>query len=100
MKVKANRLGAVGPSARLTRAPTQRNLWPEDLVFTWEGLDGAAEFSTRLEGFRLSPTPDLIVPLSGYTEDERELWSEWSTSRSLSVPLHPDAGDVKADAAQ
>ncbi len=89
-----NRLGAAGPSARLTRAPALRNLWPEDLVFTWEALDGAAEFSTRLEGFRLSTTPDLIVPLSGYTEDERELWSEWSTSRSLSVPLHPDAGGV------
>ena len=52
---------------------------------------GATEFSTRLEGFRLSDVPDRIVPLSGYDEDERELWSEWSGELGRALALPPTA---------
>ena len=54
-------------------------------------LGGAAEFSTRLEGWRLSSGPDRIVPLSGYGPDEWPAWSAWSRERAASFPLPPDA---------
>jgi hypothetical protein len=87
----AEAIGPAGPSVRFVRAPSDRNLWLGDLVFAWEALGGAAEFSTRLEGFRLSEVPDRIAPLSGYDEDERELWSEWTGDRGRAVALPPMA---------
>ncbi len=86
----AARLGSPGPEVRIVRGPEDRDTWPGDLVFGWEG-DSALEFSARLEGWRLSEEPDLIVPLSGYTEDERELWGPWSPQRGVSFALPPDA---------
>jgi hypothetical protein len=86
----ATRLGPPGARARITRAPSDRNVWPGDLVFAWEG-ENAADFSTRLEGWRLSSEPDRIVRLSGYTEDERPTWSPWSPARAASFALPRDA---------
>ncbi|MFN0071883.1 MAG: N-acetylmuramoyl-L-alanine amidase [Chloroflexota bacterium] len=83
----AGQLGAAGPTTRIIHAPTDRNSWPTDLVFAWEGGEGAAEYSTRLEGFARPSVPDLITPLSGYTEDQRELWSPWSAEPRFSVAL-------------
>lgn len=87
----ATRIGPPGPGARLRSGPDDRNLWPTDLGFTWEGTDGATEFSTRLEGWRLSSEPDRIVPLSGYAAEERPVWNQWSSARSASFALPPDA---------
>jgi hypothetical protein len=86
----ATRLGPPGPRARISRAPADRNAWPGDLVFAWEG-EGVVAFSTRLEGWRLSSEPDRIVRLSGYTDDERPIWSPWSPARAASFALPPDA---------
>lgn len=83
----AARLGAVGPSARIVDAPARRDLWPTDARASWASLGGATEFSTRLEGFALPDVPDIITPLSGYTPDERELWSDWSRGTETSLPL-------------
>lgn len=87
----AARLGPVGARAQITRALADRSPWPADLVFGWEGQDGAVEFSTRLEGWRLASEPDRIIPLSGYDPDEREIWSAWSRERAASFPLPSDA---------
>jgi hypothetical protein len=88
----AETLGPAGPAARFSHAPRDRNAWPDDVVFSWEGQAGATEFSTRLEGFRLSDLPDRIVPISGYTDDEREQWSPWSRSREVSAGIEPMTG--------
>ncbi|MBA2449138.1 MAG: hypothetical protein H0V51_14055, partial [Chloroflexi bacterium] len=87
----AARLGPPGPRARITRGPEERDLWPTDLVFAWDAEGGAAEFSTRLEGWRLSDEPDRIVRLSGYTTDERPTWSLWSRERAAGFALPPEA---------
>ena len=87
----AARLSPAGPRVRIVEAPEDRIVWPTDLVFTWQGFDGATEFSTRLEGWRLSSEPDRIVPLSGYGDDEQQAWNPWSAGRSRSFALPPDA---------
>jgi len=87
----ADRLGAPGPGVRIARAPAARTIWPTDLVFGWEGIGGAAEFSTRLEGWRLSTEVDRIVPLSGYETDERAVWSAWSPATEAAFALPPEA---------
>ena len=87
----AARIGPAGPRAQITQAPEDRDIWPTDLVFSWEGSEAAAQFSTRLEGWRLSTEPDRIVPLSGYGPEERPRWSPWSLERAASFALPPDA---------
>lgn len=87
----AERVGPAGPRARITHAPIDRDVWPGDLVFGWEGADGAAEFSARLEGWRLASEPDRIVPLNGYGPDERPVWGAWSSARTASLALPADA---------
>jgi hypothetical protein len=84
-------LGDPGPSSQLTRSPADRNLWPTDLTFAWESGNSGTEFSTRLEGFKQISVPDLIQPLSGYTEDQKEIWGDWSTARQASFALPLDA---------
>jgi hypothetical protein len=86
----AARLGPPGPRARIVEGPEDRDVWPTDLIFGWDGSAGAAEFSTRLEGWRRDG-PDRIVPLSGYGPDERPIWGPWTPRRAASFPLPPDA---------
>jgi hypothetical protein len=87
-------LGARGPSVRITRGPAERNLWPGDLGFTWEGDPTAAEVSARLAAWRRIPGSDKIEPLSGYVDDEQPAWGSWTRDRGLSVPLSPDARGI------
>ena len=47
--------GARGPSVRITRGPSERNLWPTDLGFAWEGDPSVAEVSARLAAWRRIP---------------------------------------------
>lgn len=87
----AERIGPPGPRAQIVRAPADRSAWPSDVVFNWQSGEDEAEFSTRLEGFRLSDQPDRIVPLSGYTADEQPAWSPWSEEPAAAFALPPDA---------
>jgi hypothetical protein len=87
-------LGERGPAVRITRGPAERNAWPGDLVFGWEGDPSAVETSARLAGWRRLPGSDAIEPLSGYLDDERPAWGPWSRDRALSVPLPPDARGI------
>jgi hypothetical protein len=87
-------LGVRGPSVRITRGPAERNAWPGDLTFTWEGDPSAHEMSARLAAWRRIPGSDTIEPLSGYTDDERPTWGPWTRDRGLSVPLPPDARGI------
>ncbi|MCC6179310.1 MAG: N-acetylmuramoyl-L-alanine amidase [Chloroflexi bacterium] len=87
----AQRTGPAGPRVHIEQAPPGRNPWPSDLLFGWTGVDGGAEFSTRLEGWRLSSEPDRIVALSGYAPGERPVWSPWTAYRGQSFALPPDA---------
>jgi hypothetical protein len=87
-------LGARGPAVRITHGPAERNLWPTDLVFGWEGDPTVAEVSVRLAAFRRIPGKDTIEPLSGYAADERPAWGPWTRDLALSVPLAPDAKGI------
>ena len=87
-------LGARGPSVRITRGPSERNLWPTDLGFVWEGDPTVSEVSARLAAWRRIPGSDRIEPLSGYVDDERPAWGPWTHERGLSVPLPPDARGI------
>jgi N-acetylmuramoyl-L-alanine amidase len=87
-------LGERGPSVRITRGPAERNLWPGDLTFAWEGEPSTAEVSARLAAWRRIPGSDKIEPLSGYVDDERPVWGPWTRERGLSVPLPPDARGI------
>jgi len=87
-------LGARGPSVRITRGPSERNLWPTDLGFVWEGDPTVSEMSARLAAWRRIPGSDRIEPLSGYVDDERPAWGPWTHERGLSVPLPPDARGI------
>jgi hypothetical protein len=87
----ADRIGPAGPRARIARTPADRTLWPTDLVFGWDGLNGAAEYSTRLEGWRPGSLPDTIEPLVGYDPDERPVWGPWTRETAASFALPPDA---------
>jgi hypothetical protein len=89
-----DQLGARGPAVRITRGPAERNLWPTDLVFGWEGDPTVAEVSVRLAAFRRIPGKDTIEPLSGYLDDERPAWGPWTRDRAQSVPLAPDAKGI------
>lgn len=83
----AARIGRAGPVARITEGPGNRDLMPGELVFRWEGGDGATEFSTRLEGWRHAADGESIVPSSGYAADQRPAWGPWSPERSASFSL-------------
>jgi hypothetical protein len=87
-------LGARGPAVTITRGPSDRNAWPGDLAFQWEGDQSTTELSARLAGFRRNLGADTIAPLSGYSDDQRPAWGPWSRERTLSVPLPPDARGV------
>ncbi len=88
----ADRIGPAGPRAHLRRTPGSHTLWPLiDLVFGWEGIGGAAEYSTRLEGWRPGSLPDTIEPLSGYDADERPVWGPWTRETAAAFALPPDA---------
>lgn len=86
-------LGPAGPRARIIEAPTERDLWPTDLVFAWQGdgSDGAVELSARLDGWRPSDEPDRIIPLSGYGANELQAWGPWSSARAAAFALPSDA---------
>jgi hypothetical protein len=104
-------VGPAGPRARFTQTPIEapervvsngirlpamngphdRNLWPTDLVFGWEGVNGATEYSVRLEGWRLSPVQDIITPLAGYEAEQRQAWGPWTRQTSASFALPADA---------
>jgi N-acetylmuramoyl-L-alanine amidase len=87
----AAQIGPDGPRVRFTGGPSERTLWPTDLAFAWEGSGGAVEYSTRLEGWRLSDKPDIIDRLSGYDADERPVWGPWTRQSSAAFALPPDA---------
>lgn len=87
----AARIGQVTPGLRFTQGPPERDLWPTDLLFAWQGSEAAVEFSSRLEGFRLAIEPDLIVPLSGYADDQSEVWGPWSRATRASFALPQNA---------
>jgi hypothetical protein len=87
-------LGPAGPAVRITRGPADRNSWPGDLVFGWQPDPSAVEVSTRLAGWVRVLGSDSIAPLSGYTDDERPVWSPWAHQTDLSVPLPPDARGI------
>jgi hypothetical protein len=88
------RLGARGPAATITQGPDDRNFWPGDLGFGWQGDASTVEYSARLAAFRRVIGADTIEPLSGYGDDERAAWGPWSRDATLSVPLPPDAKGI------
>jgi hypothetical protein len=76
------------------RGPADRNPWPADLGFAWEGDPSAVQFSTRLAGWRRIPGTDRIDMLSGYEPLDRPLWSDWSRGQDMSVPFVPPARGI------
>ena len=87
----AAQIGPAGPRVRFTQAPAERTLWPTDLGFVWQGLNGASEYSVRLEGWRLSDLQDIITPLTGYEADQRPFWGPWTGRLGTTFALPPDA---------
>ena len=87
-------LGAAGPAVQIARGPADRNFWPGDANFAWESDTGSVEFSTRLAGWIRAPGTDKITRFSGYSDDERPVWSPWTRQSDLSVPLPPDARGI------
>ncbi|MFN8525429.1 MAG: N-acetylmuramoyl-L-alanine amidase [Chloroflexota bacterium] len=88
------RFGRHVPAPQMVAAPADRNARPGALGFGWSPPAGAAQFSTRLEGWRHSDLADRIVPLAGYGPEETARWEPWSDATTAEVEVPAEAAGL------
>jgi hypothetical protein len=78
----------VKPSAEIVQTPSAADIARGSVTFSWKSSDSAsALFSYYLEGWIGDQEADSVYYITGFTDDKRPAWSEFSSNTTASFNL-------------